>query len=156
MSMVLHFAYGSNMSRTLMRPRCPRAQEIGPAILAHHRFLISTDGYATVAEAPGEEVHGFLWRLETRDLAALNVYERVDGGLFRACTKRVRAGGRLMPVLVYVGRSQVSGRPKPGYLDLVVAAARDVGLPADYVRSLARLSPSRWGGSRVPEMGEFA
>lgn len=156
MSMVLHFAYGSNMSRALMRPRCPGAREIGPATLEHHCFLISTDGYATVVEAPGEEVHGILWRLDTRDLAALNVYERVDGCLFRACTKRVRAGRRVMPALVYVGRSRVSGRPKPGYLGLVVAAARDVGLPAEYVRSLARHSPSRWGGSRGPEMGEFA
>jgi hypothetical protein len=154
--MVLHFAYGSNMSRSLMRPRCPSARETGPAILENHRFLISTDGYATVLPAPGEEVRGILWRLTVRDLAALNVYERVDRSLFRARMMHVRAGSRRMTALVYVGRSRSPGCARPGYLDLVLRAARDVGLPDDYVRTLARWSPARWSGSRVPEMGEFA
>lgn len=153
---MLHFAYGSNMSRALMQPRCPGAQELGPAILDGHRFLISTDGYATVVPAAGCRVRGILWRLTARDLAALNIYERVDGGLFRARRLRVRAGNAPVSALVYIGRSRVAGRPKPGYLDLVVAAAHEVGLPADYVAALARHAPSKWGGRRVPEMGEFA
>jgi hypothetical protein len=155
-TMTLHFAYGSNMSRALMRPRCPDARELGRAVLADHRFLISTDGYATVMPAPGERVHGILWRLTARDRAALNGYERIDAGLFSVRTMPVRAGTRSLAALVYVGRSRADGRPRPGYLELVVAAAREVGLPDAYVRALARWSPSRWRGPRVPEMGEFA
>jgi hypothetical protein len=34
----LHFAYGSNMSRALMVPRCPSAVELGTAVLAGYRF----------------------------------------------------------------------------------------------------------------------
>jgi gamma-glutamylcyclotransferase (GGCT)/AIG2-like uncharacterized protein YtfP len=153
---MLHFAYGSNMSRTLMRPRCAGAREVGPAVLDDHRVMISTDGYATVVPAAGERVHGIVWRLTTRDLAALNNYERVDAGLFHAETMPVRCGARRMAALVYVGRSRKAGRPRPGYLDLVVDAAVDVGLPPDYVRKLSRLAPSGWRAPRVPEMGELA
>jgi hypothetical protein len=153
---MLHFAYGSNMSRALMRPRCPGAREIGPAVLDEFRVIISTDGYATVVRAPGERVHGVLWRLGTRDLAALNGYERIDAGLFRAETMAVRCGARCVAALVYVGRSRKPGRPRPGYLDLVVDAAVDVGLPPGYVRKLSRLAPSGWRAPRVPEMGELA
>ena len=39
---MLHFAYGSNMSRDVMRKHAPLAQPIGVATLADYRFLIMT------------------------------------------------------------------------------------------------------------------
>ena len=68
----------------------------------------------------------------------------------------VRCGGRRLDALVYIGRSRIAGRPKPGYLDLVLAAARELDLPSDYVASLERWAPSRWSAARAPEMGELA
>jgi cation transport regulator ChaC len=95
--------------------------------------------------ARGALVHGLLWRLTPRDLAALNAYENVESGLYRAATLPVQAGGRVVRALVYVGRSDVPGRPRLGYMQLVAAAARDAGLPADYVANLERAwdAPSR-------------
>ena len=154
--MTLHFAYGSNMSRALMSPRCPHAAEIGPAVLRGHRFVITADGYASIMPCPGAAVHGLVWRLTARDLAALNAYERIDAGLYQARIMPVRCGARRRHALVYIGRSRTLGRPKPGYLDLVLAAARELALPADYVRALARWAPSRWSAARAPEMGELA
>ena len=51
--MTLYFAYGSNMSRALMRARCPTAREVGTATLAGHRLIITSDGYASVVPEPG-------------------------------------------------------------------------------------------------------
>ena len=48
------------------------------------------------------------------------------------------------------------GRPNPGYLDTVLTAARDWGLPQNYVRRLARWGPGRFTGARMPEHGEIA
>jgi len=149
--MTLHFAYGSNMSRTLMRPRCPQAVEIGCAELAHHRFVITADGYASIVPCPGSVVHGLIWRLTVRDLAALNAYERIDAGLYQAKTMAVRCGGRRRNALVYIGHSRTAGRPKPGYLDLVLAAARELDLPSDYVALLERWASSRWSAARAPD-----
>jgi gamma-glutamylcyclotransferase (GGCT)/AIG2-like uncharacterized protein YtfP len=154
--MTHYFAYASNMSRALMRPRCPSAREIGIARLDGWRFFVMTQGYASIAPAPGGTVHGLLWRLAPRDLAALNAYERLDKGLYGAATIQVRAGGRSLAALVYVGGSRVAGAPRPGYLELVLAAAREAGLPAAYIARLARWLPSGWRGARAPETGEVA
>jgi cation transport regulator ChaC len=140
---ILNFAYGSNMSRPDMRARCPGAIPLGTATLAGWRFVINPDGYGSIAPRPGGIVHGVLWELAARDLAALNAYENVAGGLYlRRILPVVREGVRT-PALVYIARRQGEGTPRPGYIAIVVAAARDWGLPEPYIRSLMRWSPSR-------------
>lgn len=136
--MTLHFAYGSNMSRALMRARCSKAIAVKTAILDDHRFVITTDGYASIVQQRGKTVHGVLWKLTPRDLAALNAYENIASGLYRVWVLPVRVAGRRVTALVYIARTQVTGRPKPNYLDLILAAARDWCLPDDYVADLER------------------
>jgi hypothetical protein len=140
--MALHFAYGSNMSREPMRRRCPGAQALGPCRLDNWRFVITVDRYASVVPMPGVAVHGVLWRLTPRDLAALHAYERLDTGLYRGRTLAVRQGAQLRRARVYVGRSTALGRPLPGYQEDIVAAARDWAFPPDYVTELAGWLPS--------------
>ena len=154
--MTLYFAYGSNMSRAPMRARCRSAREVGTATLAGHRLIITSDGYASVVPEPGGIVHGLLWRLTPRDIAALNAYESLDTGLYRVVTLPVRSGARLIPALVYVARSRTPGLPRPGYLEAVVAAARELDFPGDYVEALARWPPSALRARRAPDAGEVA
>ncbi|MBX6328908.1 MAG: gamma-glutamylcyclotransferase [Pseudolabrys sp.] len=138
--MTLYFAYGSNMSRAGMRLRCPSARALGVATLPGWRFVIGRDGYASIAPAPGERVLGVLWHVSARDVAALNAYEGVDVGLYRQVWVMIRAQGRARSAMVYVARRGGEGRPRPGYLEEVIAAARAWMLPADYVAGLARWS----------------
>src|SRR5262249_59279985 len=105
---------------------------------------------------PGGLVHGVLWRLTARDLAAVNAYESVDSGFYRRRLMPVRHGDRRVSALVYIARRQGEGAPRPGYLRLVAEAARDWELPESYVRSLMRWSPSGWRGVRAPSTGEIA
>lgn len=153
---MLHFAYGSNMSRMLMGRRCPTAVALGTARLAGWRFIIMGEGYASVVPSLGSDVYGVLWRLKPRDLAALNAYESLDSGLYRRRMLAVTYDGGRAPALVYLARDRSEGRPKPGYQDIVVAAAREWGLPEAYVRALERWAPSRHGGARPAETGELA
>jgi hypothetical protein len=144
--MTLHFAYGSNMSRALMRRRCPGAAPLGPARLDGWRFVITRDGYASLLRAPGARVHGVLWLLTPRDLAALNAYEQ------RAYLRRmvpVRHGAARRPALVYLAPERGGGRARPGYQELVVASARDWHLPEEYVAGLARWLPGFRGSLGV-------
>jgi len=135
---MLHFAYGSNMCASLLRSRCPDARLEGRACLPGYRFIIMRTGYASVVATSGGCVHGLLWRLTPRDVAALNAYENLGGGLYRTMAMAVVAQRRRHVALVYVGRDQTRGRPRPGYLDMVTQAARDAGFPPHYLRSLAR------------------
>jgi hypothetical protein len=152
--MTLHFAYGSNMARAPMGRRCPTARPLGPAVLDGWRFIITVDGYASVLRAPGRVVHGVLWDLAPRDLAALNAYESLDSGLYRRVLLNVRRGSGPERALVYVGRARRAGRPVPAYLEGVIAAARDWRLPACYIAELARWAPSGYRPARALDIGE--
>ncbi len=153
---MLHFAYGSNMSRALMRARCPLAQAIGQAALDGFAFIVTADGYGSVVRRPGAMVHGALWRIGPRELAALNAYENLGQGLYRPRMLAVRCAGSRRQALVYIGRATAPGRPRPGYMEIVLAAAREWALPDAYVESLARWRASGWRGARFPESGEVA
>ncbi|MBX9773615.1 MAG: gamma-glutamylcyclotransferase [Xanthobacteraceae bacterium] len=152
--MTLHFAYGSNMSRTHMRARCPGAAALGTATLAGWRFVINPDGYGSIAPESGGIVHGVLWRLTARDLAAVDAYENVAGGLYVRRRLPVLHDGKRVTALTYIATRQGEGTPRPGYVAIVLAAARDWELPEPYIRSLMRWSPSAFGGTRSKETGE--
>src|SRR5262245_53117638 len=151
---MLHFAYGSNMSRLLMGGRCPGAQALGLATLAGWRFAINREGFGTLAPQAGGLVHGVVWRLSARDLAAINAYESVDTGLYLRRCLPVRCGARQMTALVYLTSQRGQGTPRPGYIHLVVQAAREWNLPDPYIASLRRWSPSAWRGIRARDTGE--
>jgi gamma-glutamylcyclotransferase (GGCT)/AIG2-like uncharacterized protein YtfP len=144
--MMLYFAYGSNMSRALMHKHCPTAKAVGTGVLDRHRFMITADGYASVLPGSGC-VHGVLWRVLTRDLTALDLYEDVASGLYRRRRCNVSCGSARHNALIYVARPRGEGGPKPGYLELVVAAARDWNFPQSYISELSRWATfARVGG----------
>jgi hypothetical protein len=153
--MLLHFAYGSNMSPAGMRMRCPGARALGPARLDGWRFIINTDGYASIVPSPGGTVHGVLWRLSTRDLGTLNAYEAVEAGLYLRRMLPVQAGTLRKPALVFIACRSERGRPRPGYLASIVEAAQHWQLPPAYVGALARWSGTGWRGARAVERREI-
>jgi hypothetical protein len=154
--MSLHFAYGANMSRAVMRRYAPEARPIGVAELADYRFVVTADGYASVVPARGETVHGVLWQITPRDRAALDAWENISAGLYRAAMLPVRHAGRNVRAIVYRARPCGEGRPKPGYMQLVIAAAREWQLPSGYISRLQRRSSSRALGSDARKIGEFS
>jgi len=154
--MTLYFAYGSNMNRAAMGQRCPGARAVGPATLASHRFFVGIDGWGSVMPSAGDAVHGVLWRLTTRDLAALHAYELLHQGLYDVRRLPVRSGGSCVRAMIYRLRRRSPGRPKPGYVEMIAASARTWKLPEAYVRSVERWSTSRWTGARVIDAGELA
>lgn len=136
--MLLHFAYGSNMDRALMRANCPAARPVGTATLEGYRFIIAACGYASVEPRPGAVVHGVLWRLTRSDLASLDRYENVASRLYDRHMLPVRTRSGRVRALTYIVGARGEGRPKPGYMELVLKAARDWKLPERHLRELAR------------------
>ena len=146
--MTVYFAYGSNMDRAAMRRRCPGARAVGPAVLEGHAFFVGIDGWGSVKPSAGDSVHGVLWRLTPRDLAALHAYELLHQGLYDVRHLPVRFGARRLPAMIYLLRQRAPGRPKPGYVEMIAAAARAWKLPERYIRSVERWSVSRFTGAR--------
>jgi hypothetical protein len=154
--MTLYFAYGSNMNRAAMARRCPGARAIGPATLEGYKFFVGSDGWGSVKPKRGERVHGVLWQLMPRDIAALHAYELLHRGLYDVRHLPVRSGAHRRTAMIYVLRRRAPGKPKPGYVEMIAAAARAWKLPERYIRSVERWSTSRWTGARIIDAGELA
>ncbi len=152
--MTLYFAYGANMERDAMEKRCPGATALGVALLRGHRYLIAR-GYGAFAPAPGRCVYGVLWRLTPRDLAALNLFESLDSGLYRRAMFTVETGGKRARAMIYVGSGGGRPRPMPGYQERVIASAAGWQMPERYLGELRRLAPA-YRGARPAETGEIA
>jgi hypothetical protein len=102
-------------------------------------------------------VYGLLWRLTARDRVTLDLWENIAGGLYRAEMLPVRDAGSRRRVLVYIARQRPFGRPRPGYMEIVVKAAGELKLPADYIAALKEWLPQpRLGAGhrRLEEFGE--
>jgi hypothetical protein len=152
---MLHFAYGSNMHRAVMRTHARYAVPIGLARLANYRFVITADGYASIEPARAHSVHGVMWRLTPRDRVTLDAWENIAGGLYRAETLPVDEAARRRRALVYIARRRPLGRPKPGYMEIVAKAARDWEMPPAYIASLEEWLPTRPLGAGHRKLGEF-
>ena len=144
------------MHGAAMRRRCPGARAIGPAMLNGYRFFVGLDGWGSVAPSAGDTVHGVLWRLTPRDIAALHAYELLHQGLYEVRYLPVRHGTRRLRAMIYLLRRRAIGNPRPGYVELIASAARGWKLPEPYIRSVERWSASRWTGARVVDAGDLA
>ena len=137
-----YFAYGSNMDPEQFKGRCPASRLIGTAILADHRFIITSRGYASIEPCPGSVVHGVLAELTEADEASLDYHEGVQSSIYRKESLAVRThDGLLVEAMVYVDNTTNHGQPRPGYLEQVLAGARHHGLPAEAITEL-----ERWAG----------
>jgi gamma-glutamylcyclotransferase (GGCT)/AIG2-like uncharacterized protein YtfP len=142
--MPLYFAYGANMDREGMAIRCPGAVALGVASLKRHRFFIMREGYASVRRDPRGDVHGVLWELSLAHIRALDKFEELDRGLYVKLVQPVVMDKLSKKALVYVAVSAEPGRPRPGYLEDVIAAAESWALPPAYLATMrAMLDPRR-------------
>lgn len=113
--MRFYFAYGSNMWVAQMNSRCPENTIIGHGILNGYRWLINTHGYATLAAAENEVVHGIVYTLSATDEQNLDDYEEVSSGLYEKCYCTVLVAAREVSCLVYIDPVTSEGRPDVAY-----------------------------------------
>ena len=132
-----YFAYGSNMERAGMTERCPGARFVSTAVLDGHAFLVNRNHHGTVLPAAGRRVHGVLWSITPDDRARLDEYEGVELALYRRHEVRVVAGdGRSVDALSYMARNTEPTRTSGPYFESLLAAARALAFPPEYLSEL--------------------
>lgn len=160
---LLYFAFGSNLSSTQMRARCPGAAATGLAFLPGYDFIVNERGYANVVPTAGDGsgggVYGVLYRLGSpAEKRRLDQYEGVpwayedlvldvelvdSGGITAAAAADAAGAKTTVQALVYVDRLRVSpAAPKDEYVARmnlgIDEATAEWGLPGDYVRDVMR------------------
>jgi len=143
-----YFAYGSNLDReTFLGRRRMQPLETRIGVLEHFelRFDLPVGpgerGVANVAPHDGDAVWGVLYRLTHADAERLDRTEGVHVGAYVRLDVAVRAAeGAPIAAFTYQSSRGVAGRkPSRRYLGLLLAGARDHGLPALYVTRLRAL-----------------
>lgn len=147
----LYFAYGSNLDPEQMEWRCPDAIALGAARLDDWAWRIGGRGYATVSPEHGDHVWGAIWNVSDLDLARLDRYEGVAGGLYRreivtviADTGRTHPGPlaesptdeRSVDCLIYIENYDDVGLPSDLYLERIIAGAQAFELPQTWIDEL--------------------
>jgi hypothetical protein len=133
--MPLYFAYGLNMDLAGMGKRCPRSKPLGLARLPRHRFIVTSDGYASVIRDPREEVHGVLWDCALGDIRTLDKFEEHGERALHEDQPAGRGRGRRQAGagLCRAQRARSAG-PSPAISKAVIASARrSRALPEAYL-----------------------
>ncbi len=146
---VWYFAFGSNMNERLFRERRHMTRiEAKVARLDGYRLCFTVAGGrrpgasapANIRPAPGQAVYGVLYLLPLRKFARLDAsegrqYAYLEVGVIDASGAEVRA-------MSYIGPAGApEGRPSRAYLEIVRAAARECGLPSQYLAFLEGIEP---------------
>jgi cation transport regulator ChaC len=144
---IWYFAYGSNMNERLFRERRHMTwREARVGRLQGHRLVFTVAGGrrpgvsapANIVTAPGDRVYGVLYLLPLRKFAPLDNSEGKQYAYF--WTEAEDAAGDRVPVVTYrVPYAAPEGRPGRNYLNLIREAARQRGLPEDYLAFLDRI-----------------
>ncbi len=144
--MTKYFAYGSNMSSAVMDAECLRHRFLDRAHLPRHRLaftrrsVLTGTGVADVVADPARTVWGALYELGTEDLASLDDKEGSGWAYERRGVRVVTDDGAAHAAVAYVvvARSTEMIEPSPRYLQRLIDAGRERGLPADYLDAIKR------------------
>jgi gamma-glutamylcyclotransferase len=139
-----YFAYASNMAPNVIMRLCPRHRYLGVAHLADHRLAFTRrsmktrTGVADIVQAAGETVWGVLYRIDDNELTAIDRKEGHDWAYTRVTLPVRLEGGLECAAVTYTVRFKEPAEVPPSrrYLDLVIAAARERGLPGEYIKQI--------------------
>ena len=142
---LVYFAYGSNMVTSRLRERAPSATPIGIGQLTGHVLAWDkrsrTDGSGKCdAEVTGREsdvIWGVLFELDPGDKPALDRAEGLGEGYAEKRVRVLTPEGAVDALTYYATDKDPVLRPYQWYKALVIAGAREHGLPAEYRRDLA-------------------
>ena len=145
--MTLYFAYGSNMASSEMDRAAANHRFLGPARLPGFRLELRRrsvrwdGGAADIVPCAGECVWGALYELPDDAFEGLDAKEGAGFAYRRLDVEVEQEGERRLAIAYEVARKEAGEvAPTPAYARLLLAAARERGLPAAYTRGLeARL-----------------
>ena len=135
-----YFAYGSNMLTARLRERVPSAAAIGIGQLVGHALRWDKRSWqdgsgkcdAEATSRNDDVVWGVLFELDPEDKPALDKAEGVGAGYLEKTVNVLTEAGLVTAVTYCANDKDATLRPYHWYKALVIAGAREHGLPASY------------------------
>jgi hypothetical protein len=139
----LLFVYDDLMDAAVMAERVPNPEFICTARMESRRFLVNTDGIASITPRVGFEAHGVIWQVEETGVTCLDLQLGVPGGVDRLGGLSRNHAGTLIVSEFYMYRNRELGTAHPDLLTLILSAARKHGFPDDYIEQIERWDVDR-------------
>ena len=137
---VRYFAYGSNMLTARLRERVPSATAIGIGQLEDHALRWDKRSWrdgsgkcdAEFTGQPSDVVWGVVFEFDPEDKPALDQAEGLGNGYMETVVNILTEAGWITAVTYLATDKDASLRPYHWYKALVIAGAREHGLPPSY------------------------
>lgn len=145
---MLYFAYGSNLCTGRLQARTPSASKVAVGVLPVYslRFhkIGSTDGSAkcNIRAQPDASVYGVVFDIDEREKPDLNRAEGVGAG-YEVRRVEVQTDTGLLEAFTYRAEAPYiddSLQPFRWYKRLVLAGAREHGLPEAYIAGIQSIA----------------
>lgn len=139
----LNFAYGSNMLTRRIQERVPSARRIATATLAGYELRwhkVNRDGSGKCdivrVQTPQAKVLGVVYEILSAQKPALDAAEGLDNGYDETQLVVQAAGGEMQVQTYFATKIDPASVPYRWYKALVVAGAKEHGLPSAYIGTL--------------------
>lgn len=142
------FAYGSNMLSARLKARCPSARPRGVARLPGHELRWhkrSMDGSGKCDVVPASSdlaVFGVVYEIDANEKPALDQAEGLGHGYDKKDATVILNGVAVTVSIYFATKADPALKPYTWYKALVVAGAKEHGLPAPYIASLETVEAS--------------
>lgn len=141
MATLRYFAYGSNMLRERLVARVPTAQTVLAGVVRDYRLdfaKVSVDGSGKgdMVASPGDEVWGVLYEFDAEQKTALDTYEGTHYKAREVVVSTTDGDQAAWAYMAEPHRREPSKVPYDWYLALIIAGARQGGLPESYIQTL--------------------
>jgi hypothetical protein len=148
--LMLHFAYGSNLSAKFLRQLCPTAVFQMKAELPNFRIAFPfysqkrQGGISSIIPAPGEIVRGVLYEVTQQEMEEKDVAESVPQGLYVRETYLVLGEDRRWHSADLYRCAKPTGpyTPARSYVELMLEGAEEHQLDPNYIKELRWLIAS--------------
>ena len=141
MAVLRYFAYGSNMLRERLVARVSTAQAVAVGVVRDYRLdfaKVSNDhsGKGDMVATPGDEVWGVLYEFDASQKADLDKHEGPHYRAQEVVVSTLSGDETAWAYMAEPHRRDPSKVPYDWYLALIVAGARQGGLPEAYIQAL--------------------
>lgn len=117
-----YIAYGSNLHLEQMKYRCPTAKVVGKSELLGYKLIFKgapTNAYATIEESTHDTVPVLIWKLQSKDEKALDIYEGYPTFYYKKSIT-VDVEGTPTEAMVYIMNEKAQiGVPSKRYYEII-------------------------------------
>lgn len=141
-------AHSDLMVEERLRELGSEAEFVSVAHFESRRWIVNTDGVASIVPRRGHRVYGVIWRLPEIEMPALDLFLEVPHLFDRYGALAYLANGRRISAEYYVARNHEMGSATQEYLEPILKTGRQFGFPESYLDEISGWSSPSIGGQQ--------